>query len=227
MFTGIVEEVGTIYGVLNGRKAGSLHIKASLVIEGSKVGDSIAVNGVCLTVTQFTASGFVVDVMPETLNKTNLGELRYGDPVNLERAMSLGDRLGGHLVSGHVDGRGRILSKKQSENAILYEIEAATDILRYIIPRGSVTVDGISLTVVDVHANFFSLSIIPHTVTVTTLGKKNVGDHVNLENDLIGKYVERLLADQGNQGNQPFSLHSSRTKQHSVTDSFLRDNGFV
>lgn len=224
MFTGIVEEVGTIYGMLTGSKAGSLHIKASLVREGSKVGDSIAVNGVCLTVTQFTASGFVVDVMPETLNKTNLGELRYGDPVNLERAMSVGDRLGGHLVSGHVDGRGRILSKKQRENAVLYEIEAATDIQRYIIPRGSVTVDGISLTVVDVHANSFSLSIIPHTVTVTTLGKKNVGDHVNLENDLIGKYVERLLAVQGNQS---LSLHSSRTKQHSVTDSFLRDNGFV
>ncbi|PPA86113.1 riboflavin synthase [Brevibacillus laterosporus] len=224
MFTGIIEEMGTINGILTSQKAGSLHIKASLVVEESKLGDSIAVNGVCLTVTEFTGNGFVVDVMPETLKRTTLSELRNGDPVNLERAMSLGDRLGGHLVSGHVDGTGRIISKRQNENAILFEIEAGADIKRYLIPRGSITVDGISLTVVDIKANSFFISIIPHTATVTTLGKKQVGDYVNLENDVIGKYVERLLAPQGDLFN---SLHPAGTKQQSVTESFLRDNGFV
>ncbi|AKF95764.1 riboflavin synthase [Brevibacillus laterosporus] len=224
MFTGIIEEVGTITGFLTSQKAGSLHINARLVVEGSKIGDSIAVNGVCLTVTEFTANGFVVDVMPETLKRTNLGELRNGELVNLERAMSIGDRLGGHLVSGHVDGKGRMLSKRQNENAILFEIEAGAGIQRYLIPQGSITVDGISLTVVAIKANSFSVSVIPHTAAVTTLGKKQVGDCVNLENDVIGKYVERLLASQGN---VLHSLHSARNKQHSVTESFLRDNGFV
>ncbi|MDF9411281.1 riboflavin synthase [Brevibacillus laterosporus] len=224
MFTGIIEEVGTITGFLASQKAGSLHINARLVVEGSKIGDSIAVNGVCLTVTELTANGFVVDVMPETLKRTNLGELRNGERVNLERAMSIGDRLGGHLVSGHVDGKGKILSKRQNENAILFEIEAGADIQRYLIPQGSITVDGISLTVVAIKANSFSVSVIPHTAAVTTLGKKQVGNCVNLENDVIGKYVERLLASQGS---LLHSLHSARNKQHSVTESFLRDNGFV
>jgi riboflavin synthase len=193
MFTGLVEEVGILAGIAGGSRACTLTIQAAKVLEGVQLGDSIAVNGVCLTVTSFSARHFTVDVMPETLKKTNLGKLAPGQAVNLERAMALGDRFGGHIVSGHVDGTGIVLSRKNDANAVLFRIETGASLLRYMVPRGSVTVDGISLTIVDVWESGFSVSIIPHTLAHTSLRERHPGDRVNLECDIIAKYVERLL----------------------------------
>jgi riboflavin synthase len=193
MFTGIIEEVGTVLAVTRGARSCSLKINASLVTQDSTVGDSIATNGVCLTVTALTPSGFTADVMPETLNRTSLGDLTAGSPVNLERAMALGDRFGGHIVSGHIDGTGTIAGIKKDDNAILYTINAPSSILRLIVEKGSITVDGISLTVAGVTGEDFTVSLIPHTASSTALSRKKAGDKVNLENDCIGKYVEKLL----------------------------------
>ena len=193
MFTGIVEEIGTLKRITWGAHSAALTIQAKQVLAGTKVGDSIAVNGICLTVTNLDTSGFTADVMHETLNRSSLKGAKPGMHVNLERAMAAGGRFGGHIVSGHVDGTGTIRKISRDDNAIWYTVEASPAILRYIVEKGSVTIDGISLTVASVTEKSFSVSTIPHTNAVTTLGERKEGDKVNLENDIIGKYVERLL----------------------------------
>ncbi|MFZ3170635.1 MAG: riboflavin synthase [Carboxydocellales bacterium] len=193
MFTGIVEELGQLKGIKSGSKSAFLEIKAKQVLQDVKIGDSIAVNGVCLTVTSFQQDWFTADVMAETLNKTNLGSLRSGERVNLERALRLSDRLGGHIVSGHIDGVGTITSQKVVDIAVLTEIAAPPQVLKYVINKGSIAIDGISLTVVELTSSGFTVSLIPHTAKLTTLGFKKTGDRVNLEGDVLGKYVERLL----------------------------------
>jgi len=193
MFTGIIEEMGVAKEAARTLKGCGVTILAKAVLDGLKVGDSMTVNGVCLTVVGCDGHEMKADISPETLKVTTLGTLKAGDPVNLERAMRLGDRLGGHLVTGHVDGVGAIRSRVQEADALQIVIEAPGDILRYCVPKGSVTVDGISLTVNDVTDRGFRVTIIPHTAKATTLGIKQVGDAVNLETDLIGRYVERLF----------------------------------
>ena len=197
MFSGIVEEMGAV-SVLNKGLAGTrLTIIASTIMGDLTIGASVSVNGTCLTVVARTDHDFSVDVSPETLHVTTLGSLVSGSPVNLERAMKLNERIGGHMVSGHVDGIGAIRSRHQDGNALILEIEAPKEILRLCVQKGSITVDGISLTINDVTERSFVVSIIPHTAKVTTLGLKQVGDKLNLESDLIGKYVERLLQERG------------------------------
>lgn len=215
MFTGIIEEIGTVKSLVVRSESAKLQIAARKVLADVRLGDSIAVNGVCLTVISFSPQEFTADVMPETLRKTNLVELKPGQVVNLERALALGGRLGGHLVSGHVDGTGRIRDRRLEENAVVVWIAAAREVLRLIVPKGSITVDGISLTVVDVSHDAFSVSLIPHTAAQTTLGHKAPGELVNLENDLIGKYVERLLATNQDFGKKDLNM------------DFLKANGFL
>jgi len=194
MFTGIVEEMGSVKTLRREAGAARLAVSASTVLEGTALGDSICVNGVCLTVVEMGKAEFSADVALETLKVTNLGELRVGQQVNLERALQLSSRVGGHLVTGHVDAVGRIKEKKQEGNSWRIFIETPETALRYIIKKGSVAVDGISLTVADADRTGFSIAMIPHTAKLTTLGYKTAGDSVNLETDIIGKYVERLLA---------------------------------
>lgn len=193
MFTGIIEEVGHVKSLHRGAKSFTLEVEAEKVLEGTLVGDSIATNGVCLTVTSLTGHGFTADVMPETVSRTALGELVSGSPVNLERALSLQTRLGGHIVSGHIDGTGRIADRRQDDTALWLTIECDSKLLRYIIEKGSVTLQGVSLTVARVNARSFAVSLIPHTQAATTLHQAKVGDLVNIENDIIAKYVEKLL----------------------------------
>lgn len=193
MFTGIIEEIGKIKAIRRGSKSVELEIEATKVLEGTRVGDSIATNGVCLTVTKLGSNQFSADVMPETMHRSSLGILKPGDHVNLERALCLNSRLGGHLVAGHVDGVGKIVDKKRDDNAIWLTVSASSDILHYIIEKGSITIDGVSLTVAYVDRSVFKVSIIPHTQEETTLISKRVGAVVNLENDMIAKYVEKLL----------------------------------
>lgn len=197
MFTGIVEEMGAVISLEKTLAGTRMTVLASTVMQDLKVGDSVSVNGICLTVISKGERDFVVEVSPETLAVTTLGGLTPGAPVNLERAMKLSERIGGHLVAGHVDGVGVIRSRRQDGNAIVLAIEAPPEILRYCVAKGSITVDGISLTVNEVTERGFSVAIIPHTAKVTTLGLKQVNDTVNLESDLIGKYVERLLQERG------------------------------
>lgn len=197
MFGGLIEEMGAV-SVLNKSLAGTrLTIIASKVMEDLAVGASVSVNGTCLTVVARTDQDFSVDVSPETLQVTTLGNLTTGSPVNLERAMKLNERIGGHMVAGHVDGTGTLRGRHQEGNALILEVEAPKEILRLCVTKGSITVDGISLTINSVTDKSFCLSIIPHTAKVTTLGLKQVGDRVNLESDLIGKYVDRLLQERG------------------------------
>ena len=193
MFTGIIEEVGHVKSLHRGAKSFTLEVEAEKVLEGTLVGDSIATNGVCLTVTSLTGHGFTADVMPETVSRTALGELVSGSPVNLERALSLQTRLGGHIVSGHIDGTGRITDRRQDDTALWITIECDSKLLRYIIEKGSVTLQGVSLTVARVDERSFAISLIPHTQAATTLHQAKVGDLVNIENDIIAKYVEKLL----------------------------------
>jgi riboflavin synthase len=195
MFTGIVEEMGAVTAMEKTLAGTRLTILASTVLGDLKLGDSVSVNGTCLTVVTKDERNFSVEVSPETLSVTTLGHLTAGAPVNLERAMKLNERIGGHLVAGHVDGVGTIRHRHQEGNAIFFTIEAPHELLRYCVVKGSVTVDGISLTINDVTDKGFSVAIIPHTAKVTTLGLKQPGDTVNLESDLIGKYVERLLQE--------------------------------
>ncbi|MGI6065596.1 MAG: riboflavin synthase [Bacillota bacterium] len=218
MFTGLVEELGTLTSIVKGARSARLLIGASRVLEDGKIGDSIAVNGVCLTVVAINEKGFQADVMAETLNKSNLGDLRPGEKVNLERALRLSDRLGGHLVSGHIDGVGKIIRQEVMDIAIVTEIEAPPELLKYIIPKGSVAIDGISLTVVSVEENSFTVSLIPHTAKVTSLGFKQVGDKVNLETDIIGKYIERMVHYQNDSKNKSESRLSM---------DFLAEHGFI
>jgi len=192
MFTGIIEEIGHVKSLHRGAKSFTLEVEADVVMQGTQVGDSIATNGVCLTVTSLTGHGFTADVMPETVQRTALGELKAGSPVNLERALSLQTRLGGHIVSGHIDGTGRIADRRQDDNALWLTVECDSRLLRYIIEKGSITIQGVSLTVARVDSKSFAVSLIPHTQAATTLHAARVGDLVNLENDIIAKYVEKL-----------------------------------
>ncbi|MGM0369875.1 MAG: riboflavin synthase [Bacillota bacterium] len=215
MFTGIIEELGEVNNIKRGNKAIVLTIKANKVVEDVKLGDSIATNGVCLTVTDFSETEFEVDVMPETMRKSSLGELNVGDQVNLERALKLSDRLGGHLVSGHIDGIGKITDKQRESNAILITITPDPELLKNIIAEGSIAIDGISLTVAELNSDSFVVSIIPHTKEVTTLPHKNIGDVVNLETDMIGKYVKRMMQFEEKQENKDIDMEK------------LKNNGFL
>ncbi|HBV99518.1 MAG: riboflavin synthase subunit alpha [Peptococcaceae bacterium BICA1-7] len=219
MFTGLVEELGTVRGVSRGADSAKIHLQAQKVLEDIKIGDSIAVNGVCLTAVEFDRGRFVADVMAETLSKTNLVGLRPGDRVNLERALRLGDRLGGHLVSGHIDGVGSITRQEKHDIATLITITAPAGVMKYIIKKGSVAIDGTSLTVVDFGPDFFQVSLIPHTAHMTTLGFKKTGDTVNLEGDLVGKYIERLLAARQGVGEERAG--------RGLTFDFLAEKGFT
>lgn len=193
MFTGIVEETGTVEQIRHGQHSAVLTIRAKKVLEGTQIGDSIAVNGICLTVTSLPSGCFTADVMHETLNRSSLAQLTRGSRVNLERAMAANGRFGGHIVSGHVDGVGKITRIRRDDTAVWYTIQAKPEVMRYIVEKGSVTIDGISLTVAKVTQADFSISAIPHTVRQTVLQERHEGDLVNLETDIIGKYVEKLL----------------------------------
>ncbi|MFD9376010.1 riboflavin synthase [Streptomyces sp. NPDC059999] len=194
MFTGIVEELGEVTAVEQLAEASRFRLRGPLVTDGAKHGDSIAVNGVCLTVVETADGEFTADVMQETLNRSSLGALTQGSRVNLERPMELGGRLGGHLVQGHVDGTGTILSRTPSEHWEIVKVGLPAGLARYVVEKGSITVDGVSLTVVEAAADWFTISLIPTTLALTTLGLKQSGDPVNLEVDVLAKYVERLLA---------------------------------
>lgn len=193
MFTGIIEELGTIKRIALSGSSGQVTIQAREVLEGTKVGDSIAVNGICLTVTSLRPDGFTADVMAETVRRSSLSQAGNGDPVNLERAMAADGRFGGHIVSGHIDGTGKIVQYRKEENAVWVEVETSGDLLRLIVEKGSICMDGISLTVAAVGNSSFQVSVIPHTGEETTLLKKRAGSLVNLETDIIGKYVEKLI----------------------------------
>lgn len=193
MFTGIVEEMGRIRHIALNGQSGKIEVQAKKVLEGTKMGDSIAINGVCLTVVSMQPEGFTADIMAETYRRSNLGQGKPGDYVNLERAMAAGERFGGHIMTGHIDGTGIIRSYRREENAVWVTIGASPEILRLIVEKGSVGIDGISLTVAKMEDTEFQVSVIPHTGEETTLLKKKTGDQVNLENDIVGKYVEKLL----------------------------------
>jgi len=212
MFTGIIEELGIVKNLQLRPTSAVMTIEAQKVMENTRIGDSIAVNGVCLTVTELALNHFTVDVMAETLAKTNLAELKRGNSVNLERALQLQSRLGGHLVSGHVDGVGTLQKITQVGIANVYEIIIPAGLLAYILPKGSVAVDGISLTVVEVTTHSFTVSLIPHTFQSTVLGSKRPGDKVNIETDLIGKYIAKLM---------------NKDQPGSVTLDFLAEHGYI
>ncbi|WAW15142.1 riboflavin synthase [Peptostreptococcus equinus] len=224
MFTGIIEEIGTIRNIQKGPKSQILYIGAKTVLEDVKLGDSIAVNGVCLTVTKFIKDEFQVDIMHETMDRSSLANISIGSKVNLERAMQLGGRFGGHIVSGHIDGLGIIKSIKKDDNAIWYQIETQKQIMKYIILKGSITIDGISLTVAKLEEDNFSVSIIPHTSTYTTLNHRKVGDKVNLENDSIGKYIEKLLNFQVDA--MESIKNQNLNNKSNINMEFLLKNGF-
>ncbi len=206
MFTGIIEELGSVKSIRKGSASAMLCIEAPGVLADTRIGDSIATNGVCLTVTSNDGSCFAADVMHETLRRSSLGQLVAGSKVNLERAMALGDRFGGHIVSGHIDGTGKIVRIERDDNAFWYSISAPQNILRLVIEKGSIAIDGISLTVAAAEPDSFKVSVIPHTRAVTNLGSKKAGDTVNLENDVIGKYVEALMRAQEHKANEPSGL---------------------
>jgi riboflavin synthase len=215
VFTGIIEEIGHVQRINQQSRSAQIQIKASKVLRDVAVGDSIAVNGVCLTVVSFDAQHFIADVMPETVDKTTLHELKPGSPVNLERALQVGARLGGHIVQGHIDALGTIVQKQVLEIAIIYRIKTTTELLQFVVPKGSVAIDGISLTVVDVFQDSFTVSLIPHTAHETILGGKNPGERVNLESDIIGRYVQHLMSRKGPDMRQDLDI------------SFLAENGFL
>lgn len=224
MFTGIIEEIGALRRVYRQGQAMMLTVGAKKVLEDVALGDSIAVNGVCLTVVSFDSDSFTADVMPETYRQTNLGELGSRSRVNLERAMGAKKRFGGHIVQGHVDTTGRITSRIPEENAVVFTVEPEDrETLKYVLPRGSIAIDGISLTVIRVTDRELSVSIIPHTLAETVLADKGAGDKVNLECDILGKYVERLLAYRmGDSGGAGKPVGGSR-----LSEAFLADNGFI
>lgn len=212
MFTGIIEEIGTIRSLSMQGHSGSIEIQAQKILEDTKIGESIAVNGICLTVTSLGSHSFTADVMVETARRSNLEQCRIGDTVNLERAMAADSRFGGHIVSGHIDGTGTLIAKETEENAVWLTIRTDFDILRYIIKKGSIAIDGVSLTVAYVDQDVFKISVIPHTASQTTLLDKRIGHVVNLENDIIGKYVEKLM--------------TSPSDDSALTLEFLVENGF-
>jgi riboflavin synthase len=216
MFTGIIEEIGTVASVQKGARSARLTIKADVVFDDIKLGDSIAVNGVCLTVTDFNANTFRADVMNETISRSNLGRLSVGSRVNLERAMQANGRFGGHIVSGHIDGTGEIIRQERDDNAMWLTVSAAEELLIYIIEKGSVAIDGVSLTVARVSDKHFAVSIIPHTGKATILLDKRSGDTVNLELDIIGKYIARFLSVQ----------QANDKPKSNITHEFLANAGF-
>ncbi|MGF7058547.1 riboflavin synthase [Brassicibacter mesophilus] len=216
MFTGLVEEIGTVESVIIGANSAKITIRAKKVLEDIKLGDSISTNGVCLTVTNHTENGFSIDVMPETMRRSNLGTLKNGSRINLERALKLGDRLGGHIVSGHIDGVGTVRGFKKEDNATWIHIGAKQEIIKYIVQKGSVAIDGTSLTVADVDDSSFKVSIIPLTRDETTILEKNIGDQVNLECDMVGKYIEKFVLFKNNQ-------HPKKE----IDMTFLVENGFI
>lgn len=211
MFTGIIEEIGTVQQIRRGARSLTIEIRASVVLHGTCIGDSIATDGVCLTVIRTTESSFFADVMPETMERTALKNLQPGSRVNLERALSPGGRLGGHIVTGHIDGTGRIVSVRRDDNALWLMVEAEPSVLRYVVEKGSIAIDGVSLTVAKAGGRDFSVSLIPHTLGMTTLHGLREGDLVNLENDIIAKYVEKLAL---------------RPQTGGLTPEFLNYNGF-
>lgn len=222
MFTGLIEEIGRMRSIRQQGEALVLAVEATKVLEGVRLGDSIAVNGVCLTVTSHDSRSFTVDVVPQTYRHTNLSQLKGGDPVNLERAMEAGGRFGGHIVQGHVDGCGVIASRRAENNAVLFRIEPQQErLMRHLIPQGSVTLDGISLTVAAVETTCFQVSIIPHTLQATALQWKQAGDTVNVETDIIGKYVEHLL------GRGAQRQETTEQRRGQLTADFLAEHGFL
>lgn len=216
MFTGIIEEIGTVMAVHHGSSSSFIKIQADKIFEDIHLGDSIAVNGVCLTATEYSGKIFKADVMNETLERSSLGLLKNGSHVNLERAMAANGRFGGHIVSGHIDGTGKISDIKNDGIAVWYTVAAAPEILRYIVEKGSVAIDGISLTVAKVTDSSFSVSIIPHTASQTILSEKKIGDTVNLENDIVGKYVEKLM----------YPAADNKSQSSSISREFLAEYGF-
>lgn len=215
MFTGIVEEIGAVKNIVKKGKTLVLTIGASKILEDVHLGDSISVNGVCLTVTDFTKNEFSVDVMPETFQSSNLSTLASSQKVNLERAMAATGRFGGHIVSGHIDGTGKIVSVKSMENAVIYKINIPNRFAKYCIQKGSITIDGTSLTIFEVESDIVTISLIPHTRSYTILGSKKVGDVVNIEFDLLGKYVEKMLG------------MTETKKESTISTSFLSQNGYI
>lgn len=216
MFTGLIEEIGSISSIEKGRNSYQIGILANKILTDTKIGDSICTNGACLTVTKIHSDNIIVDMMSETVKMTNFSKLKIGSKVNLERAMRLSDRLGGHLVSGHIDGTGKITAIIKDDIAWRFEIETSTEIISKMLDKGSITVDGISLTIARVREDSFEISIIPHTAKATTLLCKKINDTVNLETDMIGKYVLRFLSPQKKEET------SSR-----VNLAFLQENGFI
>ena len=215
VFTGLIEEMGRIERLVTGPQSARLTVAARVVMDGLKAGDSVAVNGVCLTVTSLGRESFTADVMAETVAKSHLAGLAAGERVNLERALRLVDRVGGHLVAGHVDGVGTIIRKVERDIAVLVTAAAPAEVLRYVVPKGSVAVDGISLTVVETGSDWFSVSLIPHTYRHTTLGHKENGAPVNLEVDMLARYVEKFVQSRDEPG-------------HSGIDAgFLREHGYL
>lgn len=229
MFTGIIEEIGYVEKISHASRSAQVSVRCRKVLKGTHIGDSIAVNGVCLTVTSLGSGSFTADVMDETYSRTSLKLLAPGSGVNLERAMQANGRFGGHIVAGHVDGIGKIVRITKQEMAVVYEIEvdSSEDLLRYIIQKGSITVDGISLTVASLTDLGFTISIIPHTISNTTLNDRKVGDTVNLETDIVGKYVERLLT-RGVSGAGTSAAGSSGALDGDFESgvAFLTENGF-
>jgi riboflavin synthase len=217
MFTGLVEELGKVKNMVRTSRSVRLTINASKVISDVKIGDSIAVNGTCLTVVAHGDDWFTADVMPETVDRTVLSRLKTGDKVNLERTLRVGDRFGGHIVSGHIDGVGTISGKNTNDIAVIVRITAEPQVMRYIVEKGSIAIDGTSLTVVEFGNDWFTVSLIPHTAGLTTVGLKSVGEVVNLEADVIGKYVERLMGLSG----------KSPAGKENMNAEFLRSNGFM
>lgn len=211
MFTGIIEEIGEVFQIQQGAKSLKIKIKASKVLEDVSVGDSIAVNGICLTVCEFNDNTFSADVMAETIRKSSMSGLKMGSRVNLEEAMSANGRFGGHIVSGHIDGIGKIENIKPEDNAIWFTISTTKDLSKYIVKKGSIAIDGISLTVADVKGDVFKVSIIPHTAKETILSIKKSGDVVNLECDIVGKYIEKLI---------------NRGETSTITKDFLALHGY-
>lgn len=216
MFTGLIEEIGILKEVHKGTKSAQITISANKVLQDIRLGDSVSTNGVCLTIVRFSNNSFTVDVMPETMRRSNLKNLKLGSKINLERALKLGDRLGGHIVSGHIDGVGLVMEIEEEDNATWITIEAGPQIMKYIIEKGSIAIDGTSLTVAYVDDKTFKVSIIPLTRDETTLLSKKIGDEVNLECDMVGKYIERFTMFNGD-NNRPSGMNMN----------FLKENGFA
>jgi riboflavin synthase len=221
LFTGLIEEVGEVNSILKSTKSAQISIYANDILNDVKIGDSIAVNGVCVTVTDFYSNKFSADIMPETLRRSNLGSLKRGSKVNLERAVCAGERFGGHIVSGHIDETGKVKSIEKEDTAAWITIEASSNILKYVVLKGSITLDGVSLTVADAGSDYFKVSIIPHTKEETTLLSKNVGNEINIECDIIAKYLEKLFKFDDKDNDK------SKANESGISESMLRKAGFI